>query len=286
MRLKTNFQAKICNELIPHVSELKYVGLWYDEHLSWNRHIRESTSRALTRLNNLRKAVRQQWGLSSDVFLQLVHGAILPMMFYGAECWASVLRSETQLRKLDRVLSLAGRMALGLEFTTSYDATLVMAHMRPAQYQILQRLLRFMIRKHRQLLFCPQLEAWRFYASPQGIGGAWFRRNFRQFSQHDLQAFRRKQLNRLVSRGLVAEWQRTWTNTECGQALKALLPTVREQWRAHPSLTRGQATLLARFMTGHCHLGRFSLPWHEEEDMIMCVCRELFSRHHLCFKCP
>ena len=209
MRLKTSFQAKISNELIPHVSELKYVGLWYDEHLSWNHHIRKSMLRALARLNNLKKAVREHWGLSSVVFLQQVHRAILPMTFYGPECWASVLRSESQLRKLDRVLRLAGKIALGLEFTTSYDTTLVMAHMRPAQYQILQRLLRFTIHKHRKLLFCPKLEASRFYAPPQGIGGAWFRRNFRKFSQHDLQAFKCKQLNRLVTRGLVAEWQRT-----------------------------------------------------------------------------
>ena len=75
------------------------------------------------------------------------------MMSYVTECWASVLRLETQLCKLDRVLSLAGRMALGLEFTTSYDAMLVMAHMRTTQYQILQKLVRFVIRKHSSCFF-------------------------------------------------------------------------------------------------------------------------------------
>ena len=57
VQLKTTFQAKISDGLIPYVSELKCLGLYYDEHLSWNRHIRESASRALTRLNKLRKAV-------------------------------------------------------------------------------------------------------------------------------------------------------------------------------------------------------------------------------------
>ena len=143
-----------------------------------------------------------------------------------------------------------------------------------------------MIRKHRHLLFSPRLESSRFYVSPQGIGGAWFRRNSRQFSQNVLRGQRRHQLSRLVDRGLVAEWQRTWPHTERGQALKALLPSVREQWRAHESLTRCQATMLARFMTGHYHLGRFALPWHEEDDMAPCACGELFSRHHLYFERP
>ena len=45
-------------------------------------------------------------------------------------------------------------------------------------------------------------------------------------------------------------------------------------------------TLAARFFTGHCHLGTFQTPWHEDEDGVECpFCVETFTRVHLVWEC-
>ena len=56
-------------------------------------------------------------------FLRMVWGAIIPALFYGAPCWASVLCSSGRLAQLDRVLALASRLAFGLERTTSGEVS-------------------------------------------------------------------------------------------------------------------------------------------------------------------
>ena len=40
------------------------------------------------------------------------------------------------------------------------------------------------------------------------------------------------------------------------------------------------------FMTGHCHIGPFSVPWHKEEDWVECpFCGEVFTHQHLVWEC-
>ena len=65
---------------------------------------------------------------------------------------------------------------MGLESTTSTDATLMLTNIFPASFQIIKRLLRFMLRKHRANLTASMVIPSRFYVSPASIGATWFRR--------------------------------------------------------------------------------------------------------------
>ena len=276
--VRRHFEAKLYGTIIPYTPEVQYVGLWLDEQMTWRKHIQEKTSKAMARIRQLRRAVRTQWGLSCYQFLQLIHGAVIPLLFYGAECWAGTLISAQLLGQLDRVLSYAGRLSMGLESTTSTDATLKLANIFPASFQILQRLLRFMLRKHRATLMEPMMIPSRFYVSPASIGVSWCRRLWESVPT--------ARVRKRIDEGLRAAWQRTWSNATQGLALRHIFPTVSTHWLPPPSLNRGQATLLARFLMGHCHVGSLALPWHDEDDFEECVCGEVLSRHHLCFECP
>ena len=45
-------------------------------------------------------------------------------------------------------------------------------------------------------------------------------------------------------------------------------------------------TTTLRFMMGHCYIGPFSVPWHEEEDWVECpFCGEVFTHQHLVWEC-
>ena len=55
------------------------------------------------------------------------------MLYYGAQCCASLLYSSTRLVALDAVAATVARMAFHLEWTTSVEASLVVASLGPAR---------------------------------------------------------------------------------------------------------------------------------------------------------
>ena len=154
MRVEREFEVRLHDEPLPHSSAVRHLGVWFDAHLSWTRHLSEVTSRTQARLWQLRRMVRSEWGLTPDLFMRLVRSAVLPGLFFGAPVWASVLRYSTYLSELDSILALASRMAYGLERFTSTEASLVLARLMLARQQILQNLIYYML---------------------QGIGQHWWR---------------------------------------------------------------------------------------------------------------
>ena len=50
---------------------------------------------------------------------------MLPMLYYGTQCWALVLCPSTRLAALDAVAATAAQMAFPLEQRTFVDASLV-----------------------------------------------------------------------------------------------------------------------------------------------------------------
>ena len=92
-----------------------------------------------------------------------------------------------------------------------------------------------------------------------------------------------------IDRALREEWHRRWRTSTQGAALREVLPRVGAQWRlaeATGSASTWDITLAARFFTGHCHIGTFQTPWHEDEDWVECpFCAEAFTRAHLVWEC-
>ena len=105
----------------------------------------------------------------------MVRGAILPALFYGAQCWAAILSLSGRLAQLDRVLALAGRLAFGLERTTSGEACRMLAGLFSARQYIMQSLVRYMWRQHQSVLRVASLpRVPEHYVTPQELGRAWF----------------------------------------------------------------------------------------------------------------
>ena len=142
------FEVHLYGECLPHVTETRYLGVWFDAHLTWHRPIMEATTRVRARLWLLRHLSGREWGLDPYLLLRLVRGAVLPMLYYGAQCWASVLCSSTRLAALDAVTATVARMAFCLEWTTSVEALLVMAGLEPARQSVMRHLVRYLVRRH------------------------------------------------------------------------------------------------------------------------------------------
>ena len=168
-------EVRLYGESLSHVTEICYLGVWFDVHLTWHGQIMEATTQARARLWLLRRLGGRDWGLDPYLFLRLVRGAVLPMLYYGAQCWASVLCSSTRLVALDAVTATAARMAFRLERTTSVEASLVMAGLEPARQSVMRHLVRYLVRRHGAALrddLASQTSGKR--ATPLELGVTWF----------------------------------------------------------------------------------------------------------------
>ena len=91
-----------------------------------------------------------------------------------------------------------------------------------------------------------------------------------------------------IDRVLCEEWQRRWRISATSAALREVLPRVGGQWQLEDSGSGStwDFTLAARFFTGHCHIGDFQTPWHDDEAGVGCpFCDETFTRVHLVWEC-
>ena len=125
----------------------------------------------------MKKIVGERWGASPAVLLKLINQVVLPKLFFGAECWATVVRSERFLRSLDMVLGMGARMAFGLDRFCPTETAPVMANLQPARYQILFRLCKFLIKQDCHLLTDRRTAAPPgTFLHPTEIANAWFQR--------------------------------------------------------------------------------------------------------------
>lgn len=285
-KIEKEFRAVLSGQPIPMAPSFRYLGLEVDRCLSWKQHIEGAVCKALGRLYRLRLAMRQNWGLDSVLFLRIVRGAIIPALFYGAECWANMLGIESRLGRLDRVLGMAGRMAYGLESSTSTEAALTLANLMPSRLQIVKRLCRYMARSQIEGRepFADSRQT-RHYIIPAEVGRCWLRKAVKAADIRDPQSLRLAILDELVDRQLSAAWRREWQHSDKGALLREVLPSAGTEWTPEGRTHRAGTTLLARMMTGHCHLGGVRIQAHEERPVECPLCGDFFTRDHIVFEC-
>ena len=287
-RIERPFEARLGSEVIAHSRVVRYLGVWFDDFLTWGRQVQELLVTARRRLWALRRCIGRSWGLDPYTFLFFVRRALIPQMFYGAACWASVLRVGTRLGQLDAVLASAARMAFRLERTTSSEAALALAGLPPARIHILRRLCRYMVRKDWGAL--ADLAHDRLpphHVSARELGWTWFQRSVVGRTLSIPFPRTRGVIRRAMERALMSEWQARWSTVEVGASLREALPTVGCVWRPEDAELGGRLdiTYAARFLTGHCHLGSFSVPWDPTEWAPCPLCGEDFTREHLVWYC-
>ena len=138
--MRKEFVGHLYGEAIPHVRYARYLGVWFDEHLTWRHHLAEVRHWARVRLWELRQTISSDWGLCPSLFMRIVRGAILSDLFFGAPIWASILRYNTRLGELNGILALVAKMAFSLKQFASIEASLALVGVMPTRQHILRSL--------------------------------------------------------------------------------------------------------------------------------------------------
>ena len=120
--------------------EYKYLGIWFDNKLTWRKHLKEACSRMRDIIIKLGAVCRTKWGLPPEATKFLYERAILPIVQYGAIVWGPVLQYRYAEKDLQKVQRLAGLSITGALRTTSNEALNILAGLIPLHYALKERI--------------------------------------------------------------------------------------------------------------------------------------------------
>ena len=118
--------VRIGNTPLPVEESTKFLGLWWDSHLSFKKH-----SRALVTLNLIRVVAHLKWGGDRDTLLMLYRAIVRSKLDYGCIVYGTA--SNTDLRQLDSIHNAGVRLALGAFCTSPVSSTYTEANEAPQE---------------------------------------------------------------------------------------------------------------------------------------------------------
>ena len=117
---------------------MKYLGIYLDSKFNFNAHIDHSVAKSITLINMLARTAKLQWGLGHKALKTMYEGAIVPILTYGAPIRVEATR-KNNLIKYKRIQRLINIKIAKAYRTISYDASCVIAGVRPIQITIEQK---------------------------------------------------------------------------------------------------------------------------------------------------
>ena len=109
-------------EIIEPSDNVKFLGVTLDNKLNFNTHIDKITNKAINKLIQCKRAVGSTWGLTPKSCKWIFETVIRPALSYAIVIWIRALNTKRNIRKLERVQSLALRIMTGAMPSTPHHA--------------------------------------------------------------------------------------------------------------------------------------------------------------------
>ena len=126
---------------MPYVREAKFLGLWWDAKLNWERHIAEVRGKCLKKLNLIRSVSAYQWGADTSTSMRIYSAVVRPMIDYGSVVYGSANRAT--LARLEVVANEAMRIATGAFKSTPVSSLQVLTNEPPLDSRRQELMLRY-----------------------------------------------------------------------------------------------------------------------------------------------
>jgi len=128
------------NKRLQQVSEIKYIGIYFDNSFSFDRHVDHITGKCTHIINMLARSDKLNWGLGHRALKVIYSGAIEPILTYGAPVWEKALTKQNNLRIYQRVQIIMNIKIAKAFRTLSYEASCVLAAVRPIQLAVEEKI--------------------------------------------------------------------------------------------------------------------------------------------------
>ena len=116
-----NVKITLNKKEIPIEDHYKFLGITFDAHLNWNRHISQTKTRCRKALKLLRKLSHTTWGADRKTLRHLYRATVLPVLDYGSQIYGSA--SYPKLKQLDSIHNEGARIITGA-FRSTYAPSL------------------------------------------------------------------------------------------------------------------------------------------------------------------
>jgi ribonuclease HI len=120
-------------ERLKQVQVLKYLGVWFDEHLSWAHHITTICGKASQLVHALSRSAKVYWGVGTEALGTIYRGAVLPVLSYAVPVWGEALRRAYNVRKVRAVQRKMALRAIKGYRTISHEAASLIAGFMPVE---------------------------------------------------------------------------------------------------------------------------------------------------------
>ena len=117
--------------LLPVEESTKFLGLWWDSHLSFKEHISALKTQCKEALNLIRVVAHLKWGGDRDTLLMLYWTIVRSKLDYGCIVYGTA--SNTNLRQLDSIHNGGLRLALGAFCTSPVSSMYTEANEAPLE---------------------------------------------------------------------------------------------------------------------------------------------------------
>ena len=91
-----DFNISINNQVIELVNEFTFLGITFDTHLNWKRHVEIIANKIIPIVSNLNKL---KMILPQNILLTIYNTLLLPHLNYGLLCWGTEIEHVTLLQK-------------------------------------------------------------------------------------------------------------------------------------------------------------------------------------------
>ena len=122
---------RIVNTPLPVEESMKFLGLWWDSHLSFKKHISVLKTQCKEALNLMRVVAHLKWGGDRDTLLMLYRAIVCSKLDYGCIVYGTA--SNTNLRQLYSIHNSGLRLALGMFCTSPVSSLYTEANEAPLE---------------------------------------------------------------------------------------------------------------------------------------------------------
>ena len=126
------------------VTVTKFLGLTFDNSLTWKPHIVATKNKCNKTLNLFKKLSHTRWGSDGPTLVRLYIMLVKPLVEYGLEAFASA--ADTYLKSLHTIQNCALRIATGAFRTTPIDSLHAATSVLPPKYATHYKQLNFYLR--------------------------------------------------------------------------------------------------------------------------------------------
>ena len=103
---RKKIEIYVNNKIIEQVNSIKYLGIIFDNKMTFREHVNFIEERCKKLIFTLSKSAKLTWGLKHEALRTIYTGGILPLILYGTPVWNSVLNKKCYRSKIIRIQML------------------------------------------------------------------------------------------------------------------------------------------------------------------------------------